>query len=90
MNGFWDYTEQHGGNMNPNRMAFTQIICCADTDEEAEAQYADAVRYFYRQNPVPLEFATPPGYLTPASTAGSRCARSSARVDGRAAQGHAR
>ena len=48
--------------MNPNRMAFTQIICCADTDEEAEAQYADAVRYFYRQNPVPLEFATPPGY----------------------------
>jgi alkanesulfonate monooxygenase SsuD/methylene tetrahydromethanopterin reductase-like flavin-dependent oxidoreductase (luciferase family) len=71
VNGFWDFTEQHGGNLNPNRMAFTQIICCADTDKEAEAQYADAVRYFHRQNPVPLEFATPPGYLTQASLRGS-------------------
>jgi alkanesulfonate monooxygenase SsuD/methylene tetrahydromethanopterin reductase-like flavin-dependent oxidoreductase (luciferase family) len=62
VNGFWDYTEANGGNMNPNRMAFTQIICCADTDKEAEEQYYDAVRYFYRQNPVGLEFATPPGY----------------------------
>ncbi len=77
VNGFWDYTEQHGGNLNPNRMAFTQIICCADTDKEAEAQYADAVRYFHRQNPVALEFATPPGYLTQASLRGS-LARASA------------
>ena len=89
VNGFWDYTEQHGGNLNPNRMAFTQIICCADTDKEAEAQYADAVRYFHRQNPVPLEFATPPGYLTQASLRGS-LARAERHVDGGAAQGDAR
>jgi alkanesulfonate monooxygenase SsuD/methylene tetrahydromethanopterin reductase-like flavin-dependent oxidoreductase (luciferase family) len=50
--------------MNPNRMAFTQIICCADSEKEAEEQYADAVKYFYRQNPTGLEFATPPGYNT--------------------------
>ena len=62
VNGFWEYTEQTGANMNPNRMAFTQVICCADTDEEAEAQYYDAVRYFYRQNPVAPEFGMPPGY----------------------------
>jgi alkanesulfonate monooxygenase SsuD/methylene tetrahydromethanopterin reductase-like flavin-dependent oxidoreductase (luciferase family) len=68
VNGFWDYIEQQGGNMNPHRMAFTQVICCADTDEEAEAQYYDAVKYFYRQNPVGLEFATPPGYNTLDST----------------------
>jgi alkanesulfonate monooxygenase SsuD/methylene tetrahydromethanopterin reductase-like flavin-dependent oxidoreductase (luciferase family) len=48
-------------------MAFTQIICCADSDKEAKEQYADAVRYFYRQNRVALEFATPPGYLSSAS-----------------------
>jgi alkanesulfonate monooxygenase SsuD/methylene tetrahydromethanopterin reductase-like flavin-dependent oxidoreductase (luciferase family) len=67
VNGFWDYTERQGANMNPNRMAFTQVICCADTDAEAEAQYYDAVRYFYRQNPIPLEFVNPPGYMTQAS-----------------------
>ncbi|MCW2539344.1 MAG: Luciferase-like, subgroup [Frankiales bacterium] len=67
VNGFWEYTEANGGNMNPNRMAFTQIICCADSDEEAEAQYYDAIKYFYRQNPVALEYATPPGYNTIAS-----------------------
>jgi len=65
--GFWDYTESQGANMNPNRMAFTQIICVADTDEEAERRYSDAVKYFYRQNPTAIEFATPPGYNTPAS-----------------------
>jgi alkanesulfonate monooxygenase SsuD/methylene tetrahydromethanopterin reductase-like flavin-dependent oxidoreductase (luciferase family) len=64
VNGFWEYTEANGGNMNPNRMAFTQVICCADTDKEAEEQYYDAVRYFYRQNPVAAEFGNPPGYTS--------------------------
>ena len=67
VDAFWEHTERNGANMNPNRMAFTQIICCADSDKEAKAQYADAVRYFYRQNRVALEFATPPGYLSSAS-----------------------
>ena len=48
--------------MNPNRMAFTQVICCADSEKEAEKLYADSVKYFYRQNPIAMEFATPPGY----------------------------
>jgi alkanesulfonate monooxygenase SsuD/methylene tetrahydromethanopterin reductase-like flavin-dependent oxidoreductase (luciferase family) len=65
--GFWDYTAEQGATMNPNRMAFTQVICCADSDAEAERLYADAVKYFYRQNPMALELATPPGYNTPAS-----------------------
>jgi alkanesulfonate monooxygenase SsuD/methylene tetrahydromethanopterin reductase-like flavin-dependent oxidoreductase (luciferase family) len=83
VNGFWDYTEQHGGDLNPNRMAFTQVICCADTDKEAEAQYADAVRYFHRQNPVAIEFATPPGYLTQASLRGSLARASNMSMDER-------
>jgi alkanesulfonate monooxygenase SsuD/methylene tetrahydromethanopterin reductase-like flavin-dependent oxidoreductase (luciferase family) len=83
VNGFWNYTEQLGGNLNPNRMAFTQVICCADTDKEAEAKYADAVRYFHRQNPVPLEFATPPGYLTQASMRGALARSSVVSMDER-------
>ena len=67
VNGFWEHTASQGGNMNPNRMAFTQVICCADSDAEAERLYGDAVRYFYRQNPVPMEFVNPPGYTTEAS-----------------------
>lgn len=65
--GFWEHTEATGGNMNPNRMAFTQVICCADTDEEAERQYSEAVKYFYRQNPTAIWQATPPGYTSQAS-----------------------
>ena len=44
-------------------MAFTQLICCADTDAEAEALYGDAVRYFYRNN-VQDPFLAPPGYTS--------------------------
>ncbi|MBM9468348.1 LLM class flavin-dependent oxidoreductase [Nakamurella leprariae] len=62
VNGFWEYTESTGANMNPNRMAFTQVICTADSDKEAEEKYYDAIRYFYRQNPVAPEFGGPPGY----------------------------
>jgi alkanesulfonate monooxygenase SsuD/methylene tetrahydromethanopterin reductase-like flavin-dependent oxidoreductase (luciferase family) len=65
--GFWDHAARVGADLNPHRMAFTQIICCADTDNEAEAQYSDAVKYFHRQNPVPMELVTPPGYLTQTS-----------------------
>jgi alkanesulfonate monooxygenase SsuD/methylene tetrahydromethanopterin reductase-like flavin-dependent oxidoreductase (luciferase family) len=65
--GFWDHTEKAGANLNPHRMAFTQIICCADTDAEAEDLYYDSIKYWHQQNPVPIEFATPPGFMTQAS-----------------------
>jgi hypothetical protein len=56
VNGFWEHAAANNASLNPNRMAFTQIICCADSDAEAEALYGDSVRYFYRNNPIPLEF----------------------------------
>jgi alkanesulfonate monooxygenase SsuD/methylene tetrahydromethanopterin reductase-like flavin-dependent oxidoreductase (luciferase family) len=65
--GFWDYAEQHGGSLSPYRMAFTQIICVADSDAEAEKEYYEAVKYFHTHNPVPLEQAMPPGYMSQAS-----------------------
>ena len=46
VNGFWERTEEVGAELNPHRMAFTQIICCADSDAEAERLYGDAVKYF--------------------------------------------
>jgi alkanesulfonate monooxygenase SsuD/methylene tetrahydromethanopterin reductase-like flavin-dependent oxidoreductase (luciferase family) len=62
--GFWEQTERQGATMNPHRLAFTQVICCSDSEEAAEREYGEAVKYFYRNNPTPPEFATPPGYMT--------------------------
>ena len=67
VNGFWERTEEVGAELNPHRMAFTQIICCADSDAEAERLYGDAVKYFHRNNPTAPEFGNPPGYSSSAS-----------------------
>jgi len=67
VDGFWEYCDQQGGTMNPNRLAFTQVICCADTDAEAERLYSDAIKYFYRNQQMPPEIFNPPGYNTPHS-----------------------
>ncbi|OAI40338.1 oxidoreductase [bacterium SCGC AG-212-C10] len=64
VDGFWEYVDKRGGNTNPNRMAFTQICCVSETDEQAEADYYEAVKYFYTHNPVAAGFAAPPGYRT--------------------------
>lgn len=60
---YWNYVSAHNGNLNPHRMAFTQIVCVAETDGQAEQDYYDAVRYFYRYtNRVSRGFTTAPGY----------------------------
>jgi alkanesulfonate monooxygenase SsuD/methylene tetrahydromethanopterin reductase-like flavin-dependent oxidoreductase (luciferase family) len=48
-------------------MAFTQLICVADTEEEAQRRYGDAVRYFFTRQRAPLHYANPPGYTSIAS-----------------------
>ena len=64
IDGYWDYVEENGGDMNPHRMAFTQLICVADTDAEAEKKYYEAIKSFQRiRNPGP-RFAMAPGYNT--------------------------
>ena len=68
VDAFWEYVDKHNGNMNPHRMAFTQIVCVADTDAEAEKQYYEAVRYFHRNaSHFGPQFINPPGYTTPRS-----------------------
>jgi alkanesulfonate monooxygenase SsuD/methylene tetrahydromethanopterin reductase-like flavin-dependent oxidoreductase (luciferase family) len=64
VDAYWDYVAARGGDMNPHRMAFTQLICCAATDAEAEAKYYEAVRYFYRMNTLDPKFTMAPGYTT--------------------------
>lgn len=64
VDGYWQYVDQHNGNMNPNRMAFTQICCVAETDAEAERKYYEAVKYFYKYNSTAPGFLQPPGYRT--------------------------
>ena len=61
---YWDYVNQRDADTNPHRLAFTQLCCVADSDEQAERDYYEAVKYFYMRNPVPIEFANPPGYRT--------------------------
>src|SRR5579863_5426577 len=34
-NRFWEMAEEHGRDRNPYRLAFMQVVCVADTDEEA-------------------------------------------------------
>jgi alkanesulfonate monooxygenase SsuD/methylene tetrahydromethanopterin reductase-like flavin-dependent oxidoreductase (luciferase family) len=65
--GFWDRVEQRRLDPNPYRMAFTQLICVADTDAEAERKYTEAVRYFFTRQRAPLHYAAPPGYTSIAS-----------------------
>ena len=68
VDGYWDYVDKRGGNMNPNRMAFTQMVCLADTEAEAEKQYYEAVKYFYRYtNRVSRGFTGAPGYRSATS-----------------------
>ena len=62
VDGYWDYVSERGGDMNPHRMAFTQLVCVADTDAEAEAKYYDAVKYFQRVRDPEMRYAAAPGY----------------------------
>lgn len=64
VDGYWDYVDKHNGNMNPNKMAFTQICCVANSDAEAEKLYGEAVKYFYKYNSTSPAFLQPPGYRT--------------------------
>src|SRR5262249_44690503 len=64
-NAFWDHVAEREGDMNPHRMAFTQIVCVANDEAEAERDYYDAVKYFYKfANRVPVVFTGAPGYRT--------------------------
>jgi alkanesulfonate monooxygenase SsuD/methylene tetrahydromethanopterin reductase-like flavin-dependent oxidoreductase (luciferase family) len=65
LDGFWERVAAAGKDESPGRAAFAQIICVAETDEEAEQLYAEHILYFFnRCLHVYPGFAEPPGYRT--------------------------
>ena len=65
LDGYWERVAERGKDDSPYRAAFAQIICVADTDEEAERLYSEHVLYFFnRCLHVYPGFSDPPGYRT--------------------------
>jgi alkanesulfonate monooxygenase SsuD/methylene tetrahydromethanopterin reductase-like flavin-dependent oxidoreductase (luciferase family) len=65
LDGYWERVAARDKDESPNRAAFAQVICVADTDAEAERLYAEHILYFYnRCLHVFPGFADPPGYRT--------------------------
>ena len=62
MDRFWDRAEENGHDRNPYRGAFLQLVGVADTDEQAEEQFAEHVEYFYKKLPaLPAAVPRAPG-----------------------------
>ena len=62
VDAYWQHVAERKSEANPHQMAFTQLVCLAETEAEAEAKYTEAVKYFYRNRYVHPGFETPPGY----------------------------
>ena len=65
MDKFWARADVMGVDRNPYRAGFLQFVGVSETDEQAEADYAEAADYFYnRCLHVAPGFADAPGYRT--------------------------
>ena len=49
MDGYWDVVTKKGRDANPYRAGFLQLVAVAETDAQAEEQYARHVEYFYHK-----------------------------------------
>ena len=65
LDGYWDRVAARDKDESPYRAAFAQIICVAETDEEAERLYSEHMLYFFnRCLHVYPGFSDAPGYRT--------------------------
>ncbi len=63
--GYWEVMAKMGKPLNPYSMGFAQVVAVAETDEQAEKDYAPHMDYFYnRCLHVYDGFADAPGYRT--------------------------
>jgi len=63
MDGFWEFVDKQGGDTNPYRAGFLQLVGVSETDAQAEEDYAEHALYFYNTClHVYPGFADPPGY----------------------------
>jgi alkanesulfonate monooxygenase SsuD/methylene tetrahydromethanopterin reductase-like flavin-dependent oxidoreductase (luciferase family) len=62
MDKFWEFSAKNGHDANPYRTGFLQLVAVSETDEQAERDYYEHIRYFYdKTQHVAPEF-TPPGH----------------------------
>ena len=61
MDGFWEFVDGRGLELNPYRAGFLQLVVVSETDAKAEEEYYEHIRYFYDKN---LHFA-PEFFLAP-------------------------
>ena len=61
--GFWDRVAERCVDDNPYRLGFLQLVCVSETDESAEKEYEEHVKYFYQKMlRIYSPFAESPGY----------------------------
>jgi len=60
---YWSVVQETGRDLNPYRLGFLQLVTVAETDEQAEKDYAKHVEYFYHKGlHVPPEWMGVPGH----------------------------
>ncbi|MDQ4117304.1 MAG: LLM class flavin-dependent oxidoreductase [Actinomycetota bacterium] len=63
MAGFWNFVAEYGLKENPYRAGFLQLVAVSETDERAEQEYAEHVKYFYNKClHIPPHYFGPPGH----------------------------
>src|SRR5467141_854405 len=62
MDGFWEFVAKSNLDANPYRAGFLQLVVVAESDAQAEIDYAKHVEYFYHKClHVPPQWFAPPG-----------------------------
>jgi alkanesulfonate monooxygenase SsuD/methylene tetrahydromethanopterin reductase-like flavin-dependent oxidoreductase (luciferase family) len=74
MRSFWQTNDELEADRNPYKAGFCQIICVSETDERAQQEYEEHVKYFFDKSlHIDPRFAEAPGYRTiPSLRAGLR------------------
>ena len=49
IDAYYDLIDKAGAEPNPYRVGMTQAVFCAETDDQAEELYSEAVDYFYNK-----------------------------------------
>jgi alkanesulfonate monooxygenase SsuD/methylene tetrahydromethanopterin reductase-like flavin-dependent oxidoreductase (luciferase family) len=63
MDGFWEFVDRSELDPNPHRAGFLQLVAVSDTDEQAEKDYAEHIKYFYAKClHIPPAYLAPPGH----------------------------